>query len=247
MKKTTRQYILNPLLKQGRIRDEVMDYYPIFLDVKDRNCLVAGGGAVGTRKALGLARAGARVTVVSLGFSDELSNPPCSAITLKEKEFDDSDLDGMSLAFAATDNMQLNARIRQAAQKKNILCNIADGRDKGDFILPAVVDRGDLLFAVSTCGASPALSRRLRMDLEAQFGPEYGILAALLGRIRAVLLEQGHDPKGHRKIFRALLDADLPEKIAAGETRQIDAVLAKVLDDGFCLETLMPDFSAREL
>jgi precorrin-2 dehydrogenase/sirohydrochlorin ferrochelatase len=153
----------------------------------------------------------------------------------------------MSLAFAATDNMQLNARIRQAAQKKNILCNIADGRDKGDFILPAVVDRGDLLFAVSTCGTSPALSRRLRMAIEAQFGPEYGILAALLGRIRSILLEQGHDPKGHRKIFRALLDADLPEKIAAGRTRQIDAVLAKVLDDGFRLESLMPDFGTREL
>ena len=247
MKKTNRQYILNPLLKQGRIRDEVMDYYPIFLDVKDRNCLVAGGGAVGTRKALGLARAGARVTVVSLGFSDELLNPALGAVTLKEKEFDDSDLDGMSLAFAATDNMQLNARIRQAAQKKNILCNIADGRDKGDFILPAVVDRGDLLFAVSTCGTSPALSRRLRMAIESDFGPEYGVLATLLGRIRAVLLAKGHDPKGHRKIFRALLDADLPEKIAAGQTRQIDAVLAKVLNEGFCLETLMPDFNTREL
>ncbi len=224
-----------------------MDYYPIFLDVKDRDCLVAGGGAVGTRKAFGLARAGARVLVVSLGFSDELSNTPFSAITLKEKEFEASDLDGMSLAFAATDNMQLNAGIRQAAQKKNILCNIADGRDKGDFILPAVVDRGDLLFAVSTCGASPALSRRLRMSLDTQFGPEYGILAALLGRIRTILLEQGHDPKGHRKIFRALLDADLPEKIAAGQTRQIDTVLAKVIGDGFSLERLMPDFGTREL
>jgi precorrin-2 dehydrogenase/sirohydrochlorin ferrochelatase len=229
------------------MRDEVMDYYPIFLDVKDRCCLVAGGGGVGTRKALGLARAGARVTVVSLGFSDELSNTPVSAITLKKKKFEDSDLDGMSLAFAATDNMQLNAGIRQAAQKKNILCNIADGRDKGDFILPAVVDRGDLLFAVSTCGASPALSKCLRMEIEARFGPEYGILAALLGRIRAILLERGHDPKGHRKIFCALLDADLPEKIAAGQTRQIDTVLAKVLGDGFSLERLMPDFGTREL
>lgn len=224
-----------------------MDYFPIFLDVKGRDCLVVGGGAVGTRKAFGLARADARVVVVSLGFSDELLNAPFSAITLKEKEFEDSDLDGMSLAFAATDNMQLNAGIRQAAQKKNILCNIADGPDKGDFILPAVVDRGDLLFAVSTCGASPALSRHLRMRIEAHFGPEYGILAALLGRIRVFLLEQGHDPTGHRNIFRALLDADLPEKIAAGQIRQIDAVLADVLGGGFNLARLMPDFGTMEL
>jgi precorrin-2 dehydrogenase/sirohydrochlorin ferrochelatase len=143
--------------------------------------------------------------------------------------------------------MQLHAKIRQAAQNKNIMCNIADGQDKGDFILPAVVDRGDLLFAVSTCGASPALSKRLRMEIEARFGPEYGILAALLGRIRTILLERGHDPKGHRKIFCALLDADLAEKIAAGQTRQIDTVLAGVLGDGFSLERLMPDFGTREL
>lgn len=226
--------------------DEVMDYYPIFLDVKDRCCLVVGGGDVGTRKAFGLARAKARVTVVSLDFSHELSNTPPGAITLKRKEFDNSDLDGMSLVFAATDNMQLNAGIRQAAQKKNILCNIADGRDKGDFILPAVVDRGCLLFAVSTCGASPALSRHLRMALETCFGPEYGELATLLGRIREILLEQGHDPKGHRKIFRALIDADLPEKIAEGQTGQIDAVLADVLGDGFSLERLMPEMSTRK-
>ncbi len=229
------------------MRDEVMDYYPIFLDVKDRHCLVVGGGAVGTRKAFGLARAGARVIVVSLGFSDELSNTPLDAITFKKKDFQDSDLDGMSLAFAATDNMQLNARIRQAAQKRNVLCNIADGRDKGDFILPAVVDRGDLLFAVSTCGASPALSRRLRMEIEKRFGPEYGMLAALLGRIRAILLEREHDPKGHRKIFCALLDADLPGMIAAGQTLQIDAVLTRVLGDSFSLERLMPEFDTREL
>lgn len=229
------------------MRDEVMDYYPIFLDVKDRRCLVAGGGAVGTRKAFGLARAGARVIVVSLGFSDELSKTPLDAITLKKKEFQESDLDGMSLVFAATDNMQLNARIRQAAQKKNVLCNIADGRDKGDFILPAVVDRGDLLFAVSTCGASPALSRRLRMEIENRFGPEYGMLATLLGRIRPILLEREHDPKGHRKLFCALLDANLPGMIAAGQILQIDAVLARVLGDGFRLERLMPEFDTREL
>lgn len=223
-----------------------MDYYPIFLDVKNRRCLVAGGGAVGTRKAFGLARAGARVTVVSLDFSIELLNTPLDTITLNKKEFQDSDLDGMSLVFAATDNMQLNNGIRKAAQRKNILCNIADGRDKGDFILPAVVDRGDLLFAVSTCGASPALSRRLRMELETSFGPEYGMLATLLGRIRAILLERRHDPEGHRKTFRALLDAELQKKIAAGQTGQIDAVLADVLGGGFSLEGLMPELNPRK-
>ncbi len=224
----------------------MMTYYPIFLDIKDRRCLVAGGGSVGTRKALGLARAGALVKVVSPVFSTALSETECKTITLEEKEFEVSDLDGICLAFAATSNRELNARIRETARKNGIWCNIADGPDKGDFILPAVVDRGDLMFAVSTCGASPALSRRLRRDLENRFGPEYNTLVTLLGQIRTILLDREHDPQGHRRIFNALLDQNLPQMIAAGQTQQIDAVLSGILGEGFSYKQLMPGKCSQE-
>ena len=223
-----------------------MTYYPIFLDIKDKACLVVGGGSVGTRKTSGLVRAGAKVTVVSPAFSKDLSEMSVKAVTLKKKEFHVSDLNGMSLAFAATDSCKLNARIREAAQTQGVWCNIANGPDKGDFIVPSVVDRGELMFAVSTCGASPAFSRRLRQDIGKRFGPEYSEFVNLLGRIRTVLLDREHDPLGHRKVFNALLDQNLPEMIAGGQTGRIDAVLAVILGDGFSYEQLMAKDNSRE-
>ncbi|MEH0019830.1 MAG: bifunctional precorrin-2 dehydrogenase/sirohydrochlorin ferrochelatase [Desulfobacter sp.] len=216
-----------------------MKYYPIFLDVQDKTCLVVGGGKVGTRKALGLAKANARVRVVSPGFSPELENNTHPNICLDNKTFDASDLQGACLVFAATDSSALNAQIRDAARRAGILCNIADGDDKGDFILPSVVSREDLILAVSTCGSSPAMAKRLRRELEAKFGPEYGTALTLMANIRTKLLARGHDPEGHKKVFTALVASGLPELIAAGDQSRIDAVLAEVLGSGFTFDGLV--------
>ncbi|WDP89861.1 MAG: bifunctional precorrin-2 dehydrogenase/sirohydrochlorin ferrochelatase [Desulfobacter sp.] len=215
-----------------------MKYYPIFLDVAGKTCLVVGGGKVGARKALGLAKAGARVRVVSLGFSPELAAAPHDNICLEKKAFAPGDLDGACLVFAATDNLSLNAGVREAARKAGVLCNIADGKDKGDFILPAVVDRGELQVAVSTGGASPAVARRLRVELESLFGPEYEIMLTLMANIRKELLARGHDPQGHKKIFTALAGAGLPDLIAGGKIKDIDNLLARLLGEGFSFDSL---------
>ncbi len=215
-----------------------MKYYPIFLDVTDRSCLVVGGGEVGTRKALGLAKANARVRVVSLRFSQDLADASTEKICLDKKSFDPGDLDGVSLVFAATDSRELNARVRETARQAGILCNIADGKDKGDFILPSVVDRGDLQVAVSTAGASPALAKKLRRKLETLFGPEYETMLTLMANIRGEMLARGHDPDGHKKIFTALADQDLPALIAAGDTKEIDTVLARLLGHEFTYDGL---------
>jgi len=219
---------------------EIMKYYPIFLDVKDKACLVVGGGRVGVRKAKGLARAGAIVTVVSPQFSPELEAAGDGKIGLEKKAFDEADLEGVSLVFAATDNQALNATVREAARSKGILCNIADGQDKGDFILPSVVARDDLLIAVSTCGASPALAKQLKGELAREFGPEYGVMLTLMANIRSRLLTKGHDPKGHKKIFTALVEGGLVDMIAKKETARIDAVLAEVVGPGYIFEELVP-------
>ncbi|MCG8619311.1 MAG: bifunctional precorrin-2 dehydrogenase/sirohydrochlorin ferrochelatase [Desulfobacterales bacterium] len=213
-----------------------MKYYPIFLDVKDKACLVVGGGKVGTRKAKGLARAGARVTVVSPECDPALETS--GDIRFEKRGFAEGDLDGVHLVFAATDNQSLNAKIRQAARTKGVLCNIADGRDKGDFILPSVVARGDLLIAVSTCGASPALAKRLRKELAAEFGPEYGVMLSLMANIRSRMLAEGHDPEGHKKVFTELVGAGLVEMIARGETVRINEVLGDVVGPKFVFEEL---------
>ncbi len=216
-----------------------MKYYPVFLDVKDRFCLVVGGGRVGTRKALGLVAAHARVRVVSLGFSNDLVEARSERLCLDKKPFEVSDLAGVCLVFAATDSRKMNARVRDAARQAGILCNIADGKDKGDFILPALVTRGDLQVAVSTGGASPALAKRLRRELETLFGPEYEIMLRLMAAVRAKMIAQGHDPEGHKKIFTDLVSQELPAMIAGRNIKKIDAVLARLPGDGFTFEDLV--------
>jgi precorrin-2 dehydrogenase/sirohydrochlorin ferrochelatase len=104
-----------------------------------------------------------------------------------------------------------------------------------------VVRRGDLALAIATAGKSPALAKRLRGLLEAQFGPEYERLTRLLGAIRSRLLAEGHDPEGHRKAFNALLDGDLLGLVRRDRGAEIDALLKKILGTGYQFERLMAD------
>ena len=218
-----------------------MKYYPVLMDVRDRACLVVGGGAVGTRKALGLARAGARVRVVSPEVSPKLvdaAKKTDPAIELIKRPFQPSDLGGVSLAFAATNHSDINARVRQAAVRANVLCNAAEGEDKGDFILPSVVAREDLIIAVSTSGASPALAKRIRVQLEQAYGPEYGELAGLLAQVRRHLLDRGHDPAGHKQLLTDLVARDLAPLIARRDIPTINEIVTQVLGEEFSWEGL---------
>ena len=217
-----------------------MRYYPVFMDVTDKTCLVVGGGSVGTRKALGLLKAGARVKVVSPAMTDPLLAAACESpmLELVVRPFEPGDMNGVSLVFAATDHQALNARVRTAAAEAGVLCNAADGEDKGDFILPSVVSRGDLLLAVSTCGASPALAKAIRKRLEQSFGPEYETLTRLLARVRQRLLEQGHDPAGHKQVLTTLVEQDLAPLLAVRDHAAVDQILFQVLGQGFSWDSL---------
>jgi precorrin-2 dehydrogenase/sirohydrochlorin ferrochelatase len=148
-------------------------------------------------------------------------------------------MEGIFLAFAATDDAALNRRIQKDALACRALCNIADQPDLCDFILPAVVQQGDLALAITTAGQSPALAKRLRRELTDQFGPEYARLTELMGAIRQRLLSEGHDPKGHRKIFNALLDSDLLGMLRADRKDAIDTLLVETLGPGYHLGNLM--------
>ena len=135
-----------------------MRYYPVHLDIKNQNCLVVGGGGVGTRKVKTLLECGARVTVVSPDPSQQLAKLASEgSITLTQRIYRSADLDGMFLVIGATDDENLNQQISTDAEKSNILCNIADRPEVCNFILPSIVRRGDLVITISTSGKSPAL------------------------------------------------------------------------------------------
>lgn len=216
-----------------------MKYYPIFLDIKGRDCLVIGGGAVGARKAAVLEKCGATVKVISDRFSAHFQELETSAVRLEKKAYERKDVTGMFLVFAATNNADLNRQIKTDASALNILCNVADAPDESDFILPSIVDRGDLTVAVSTSGSSPAMAKKIRQDLERQFGPEYAKLLQLMGNIRKKLLSSGHAPGDHKQIFYTLIGKGILELIEANDEININAILCDVLGKEYTYQNLV--------
>jgi len=217
-----------------------MRYYPIHLDIQNRNCLVVGGGGVGTRKVMALLKCGACVTVVSPEISERLKKVEESArLTLKYRPYRTEDLEGMFLVIGASDDETLNRKISNDAEDRNILCNIADRPEVCNFILPAIVRRDDLVITISTSGRSPALAKKLRKKLEGQFGEEYGVLLQLMGAIRNKLLSQAHEPEAHKPLFEQLINSELVALIREAKTQDINALLYKVLGDGYRYEELM--------
>jgi precorrin-2 dehydrogenase/sirohydrochlorin ferrochelatase len=217
-----------------------MKYYPVHLDIKNRNCLVVGGGAVGTRKVNTLLACGARVTVVSPDPAQQLKKMAAEgSITLKERAYRTVDLEDMFLVIGATDDEMLNRQISEEAEQIGILCNIADRPEACNFILPSVVQRGDLVITISTSGQSPALAKRLRRKLEAQFGEEYADFLLLMGAIRKKLLSQAHEPEAHKALFNQLIDSDLIELLRTGQRKQLNLLLYKILGEGYRIEELL--------
>ena len=217
-----------------------MKYYPVYLDIQNRNCLVVGGGSVGTRKVMTLLDCGATVVVVSPAVTEkieELSNN--GLIKLEKRVFKASDLDEMFLAIGATDNQELNRQIHTGAERLGILCNIADRPEDCNFILPSIVNRGDLIIAISTSGKSPAFAKKLRKDLEKEFGNEYAEFLKLMGTIRKKLLSDDHKPEAHKHLFEQLIERDLINMIKARQTENIDSLLIEILGKGYIFDELM--------
>lgn len=210
-----------------------MRYYPLLLDLSHMECLVVGCGEVGRRKVHGLLQCcPARVTVVDPAaphqeFLDLQSRH--DNLSFHQRPFAASDLTDARLVFICTSDRSVNAMVGTECAKRGILCNMTDDPLQGNFVLPASITRGDLTISVSTNGASPALSRVIRQDLEARYGPEYERMLRLMSHVRAVLLAQGHDSSENRNIFRKLATSDLPELIKRGDHVAIRSLLSSLL------------------
>lgn len=218
-----------------------MKYYPVGLNIQDRNCLVVGGGRVGVRKAGSLARCRARVKVVSPCFDTKLWHPLISTVELVRREYLPQDLRGMFLVVGATDNRQLNQTIGKQARQAGILFNGADLPELSDFIVPAVVTRGDLTIAVSTSGNSPAFAKKIKHQLEDRFGPEYEQFLSLMGKIRQNFLAREHAPDNHKKIFKQLIDSQLLDHIRKKDQEAIDRLVMDILGNRHGVETLFQE------
>jgi precorrin-2 dehydrogenase/sirohydrochlorin ferrochelatase len=186
--------------------------YPInMIGLEQRRSVVVGGGNVAARKVAGLIEAGAHVTVISPALAPELETlAEAGRIIFIDRPYRRGDLAGAFLVIAATDDPAANQAVWREAEQRGCLVNVVDDPAHSNFILPAVVRRGDVSVAVSTGGASPALARRLRERLETLVGPEYGELADLLAELRPQLLSRFESGEARLAIALRLIDSELP-------------------------------------
>lgn len=165
-----------------------MPYYPIFLDLAGRPCLVIGGGEVGLQKVRGLLAADAAVTVVSPRLHPLLEEWRREGrITHIAREYQPGDMAAFPIVMIATDDRSANATIRAEGRQRGIWVNAVDDPSHCDFILPSVVRRGTITIAISTNGSSPAMARRIREELNDYFTEDFEPLADLLAEVRADL------------------------------------------------------------
>lgn len=219
-----------------------MRYYPMFVSLEGRACLVVGAGQVGLRKLLSLIDCGAApLTIIERREPDEALRELCSrpGVRIVRRDFTESDLDGIFLVIAATSDAALNQRIGTLCRERGILCNMVDAPDQGSFIVPSSVVRGDLTIAISTSGQSPALTKRVRKDLQDQFGEEYAQFLELMSRIRPRVLALGEQTEVNSALFRRLVGSRLLEALRRGDTALAETQLSAILPAA--LHPLIPE------
>lgn len=197
-------------------------FYPIFLSLRDKVCLVVGGGAVAQRKIAGLLHFEPFVRIVAKDLTPWLSER-CDGNRVQwiGKSYETGFLDTADLVFAATSDTELNRRVSADARERRLWCNMASDPEEGSFIVPSLVVRGALSIAVSTGGASPALARDIRERLEKEFGPEWGPYLRLMGNLRRMIQSEGLDTSENQGLFRAI--AALPLLSWIRESRREEA------------------------
>ncbi len=205
-----------------------MSYFPIFLEMQRRRCLVIGGGAVAERKVASLLEAGAEVAVISPEASDNILRwSKAQSVEYISRHYQPGDLAEFEVAFVATDDRAVSAQVFKEGRSLGVWVNAADDPARCDFILPSVLRRGDLTVAVSSGGRSPALARTIREELELYFTDEYALLASLAAEVRDELHARGIDAPF--ETWRRALSGEVRQLVMRGDVARARSFLRREL------------------
>jgi precorrin-2 dehydrogenase / sirohydrochlorin ferrochelatase len=183
-----------------------MDYYPIQLNIKGKQVIIIGGGKVAQRKLAGLLNAGAQITIVSPEITDTIREYCQSGkVIWKQKSFTQDDLEKMFLVIAATNDPEMNKDVKRFVSTHQLLLMV-DDPEESDFILPSVMNRGRLTLTVSTSGASPTLTKKIKGDLAQQYGPEYQEYVDFLYQCRKWILDEVEDAKMKQQLLTKITE-----------------------------------------
>lgn len=208
-------------------------FYPLFLELQDRSVLVVGGGAVAERKVESLLAAGAAVVLVAPVVTSSLSELGSSkTIQLRLRKFAESDLEGIVLVISATDDPAAQEQIAAAARSRSIPINTVDQPNLCDFIVPAIVRKGDIVVAISTSGRSPALAAALRAKLENVITDDAARAARILGEVRSEIHARFPAPDRRKHVFESIVASGILEWIKdcddAAALERVRAIVGKI-------------------
>jgi uroporphyrin-III C-methyltransferase / precorrin-2 dehydrogenase / sirohydrochlorin ferrochelatase len=219
---------------------ELMDFLPIFFNIRNRNCVVIGGGEVAARKIALLLRAGAHVTLVSPQLGAEMQIQLDGAlrgqleqgrIIYRAETFHADHLRDAALVIAATNDPIVNRKVSEAAGRLHIPVNVVDSPALCSFIMPSIIDRAPIIVAVSSGGASPVLARLLRARLETMIPAAYGRLAAYAAEFREQVKLRFTRPEKRRRFWEDALQGSFAEMIFAGRDQAAKAYLERLLEN----------------
>jgi len=210
-----------------------MDYFPAFLDLSGKRCLLVGGGAVAARKARLLLAAGAELTVVAPAIGADIAALGRSGqrLVIHEREFERTDIHGHWLVVCATNDADAQRAAASAAAGARVFCNVVDDPGASSYITPAIVDRGAVVVAVSSGGSAPVLARRIRAQIEALLPATLSRLAALAGRWRQRVASRIADAGARRRFWERILDGNVASLVHRGDEYRAEIELERLLGE----------------
>lgn len=208
-----------------------MDALPVFMKIKGRRCVVIGGGEVAARKVALLLRAGATVEVIAPELHAELSAlADAKTISHIRAVFEPEQIDGATLAIAATNDEAINVAVSVAARKRNIPVNVVDAPDLCTFTMPSIVDRSPVVIAISSSGVAPVLARLIRSRIETMIPTSYGRLAALAAEFRQRVKQRFSSMQERRIFWEEVFQGPIAEQVFSGQESAARTALSLALE-----------------
>jgi len=214
-------------------------YYPIYIQLQDRPCVVIGGGKIAEGKVEGLLASGARVKIISPHLTPHLKYlVEQEQIEYLPRAYQHGDLAGAFMVICATDQNAINHQVWEEASANQQLVNVVDDTPRCNFIAPAILRKGNLTIAISTAGRAPALAVRLKERLQNELGPEYERFLELAGKLREPLARHIPDFETRKALWYELVDSEILDVLANGDEAAAIEIISRVV--GFDFE---PDSS----
>jgi len=206
-------------------------FYPIYLNLKGKRVVVIGGGEVAERKIESLLDTDASINVISPEVTARILKLASERrVELDRRLYRDGDCSGATLVLSATDDDATNRSVFEEARKAGALVNTADQPALCDFIMPAVVRRGDIAIAISTSGTSPGLAARLRQKIARLIGPEYGHLAQLLSEARPLIRRRIPEQADRKELQYRILDSDIMSYLRNNDIAGAERRLREIIE-----------------